>query len=240
MISVKILGVFTGFVLLLFSILPHPVDANKILVRGNYFFNVYGDGVYDLQKAAHYYEAALRIDPTVPDAWHQLARIDFLNGDFDEALVKINKQLELHGDSFMASYYIRGLIYGFMKEYDHAESDFKTFLTWDPKNWAALNDLAWVYFSQGRYTETADVAASGLSFAPTNPWLLTMRGVALLNMGQTDEARALLQEAQQQARQLTTRVWSYAYPGNDPRLAGEGVEQMRAVIAANLALVGNR
>ena len=44
--------------------------------KGNYYFNVGGNGAYDLEKAEKYFNKALEIDPQVPDAWHQLARID--------------------------------------------------------------------------------------------------------------------------------------------------------------------
>lgn len=80
-------------------------DARFTLYLGNYYFNVYGDGVYDLVRAEKFFYKALELDPRVPDAWHQLARIDFLRGKFRSALDKINWQIELHGDSFMASYY---------------------------------------------------------------------------------------------------------------------------------------
>ncbi len=215
-------------------------DAVFVVEIGNYYFNVYGDDVYDLKKAEKYFKKAIQIDPQVPDAWHQLARIDFLHGDFDSALYKINKQIEIHGDNFMASYYIRGLIHGFRKESEMAESDFLMFLEWDPINWAARNDLAWVYFEQARYEDTFVVAERGIEYFPNNPWLLNIAGASLLNLERYKEAEIFLSHAFLQAEQLTNRDWEKAYPGNDPRIASQGLAEMKEAIKRNLSLVVNK
>ena len=53
-------------------------DVAHVLVgKGNYYFNVGWAGKYDLEKARRYFEKAIEADPNVPDAWHQLSRIDF-------------------------------------------------------------------------------------------------------------------------------------------------------------------
>ena len=216
-------------------------DAVLSMEIGGYYFNLRGDGEYDLEKAERYFEKALTLDSNVPDAWHNLARIDFLNGDFDNALYKINKQIEIHGDSFMASYYIRGLIYGFMGEFEKAEENFLVFLEWTPGNWAALNDLAWIYFQNEKYQKAADTARRALEFeyASNNPWLLNMYGLALFNMGEKENASALFERALSGAQLLTSADWELAYPGNDPRIAEQGLAEMISAIEFNkdLALV---
>ena len=211
-------------------------DAMLALDIGNYYFNVRGNGAYDLNKASLYFKRALEIDPHVPDAWHQLARIDFLRSNFYGAYDKINKQIALHGNSLMASYYIRGLINGFLGNTDAAEIDFKKFLAWDTKNWAAHNDLAWIYFSQGDYANTEAVAREGLASNSGNAWLLTSLGVALLNQGKKEEARMALADALAASDKLTVADWHHAYPGNDPLLGDTGLAKMREVIRQNLAL----
>lgn len=212
-------------------------DAEFAVKIGNYYFNVYGDGVYDLDRAEKYFKTALELDPMVPDAWHQLARIDFLRGNFYKALSKINKQIELHGDSFMASYYIRGLISGYSGDYGQAEADFKKFLAWDAENWAGHNDLAWIYFKKGDYKKVEEIARAGLRLNQYNPWLLTSLGVALLNLGEKDEARLTLRKALEEAQKLTPSDWQKAYPGNDPRVAKDSLGGMIAAIKSNLSLV---
>lgn len=212
-----------------------PWVAKALVSAGNRFFGY--EGRYDLARADGLFTAALLIDSDVPDAWHQRARIDFLRGEFDSALEKINKQISIHGDSFMASYYIRGLIHGYRKEFVEAERDFLHFLTWDPDNWAARNDLAWVYFAQGKFEETEAEAVRGLTIAPTNPWLLVMHGMARFNLGDFVGAKEDLEKAEREAAFLTEADWRYAYPGNDPAVAGKGVEAFRRAIKENLERV---
>lgn len=211
-------------------------DAGLVLEMGNYYFNVGGRGEYDLKKADEYFTLAIVIDPMVRDAWHQRARIAFLKGDFKDALEKINTQIALHGDELMASYYIRGLIYGYDGQFDNAILDFKKFLSWDKNNWAAHNDLAWIYFQKGDYRKTGEVAERGLAMFPQNPWLLTMKGVALLNEGKRPDARKVLEQALAQAKALTPEDWQRAYPGNDPTVAHEGLSEMIKAIEFNVGL----
>mgnify|MGYP001580654449 CR=1 FL=1 len=211
-------------------------NAGLELELGNYYFNVSGLGAYDLKKAERHFNRALDIDPDIPDAWHQLARIDFLRGHFAEALVKINKQISIHGDSFTASYYMRGRVSGYAGDFKQAEADFKKFLVWDKTNWAAHNDLAWVYFKQGDYKKVEAIAREGLAYNKNNPWLLTSLGASLLNQGKRSEAKKIFENAQTAASALTEKDWNKAYPGNDPRIASKGLETMKKTIEYNLEL----
>lgn len=212
-------------------------DADFAVEIGNYYFNGLHNGVYDLEKAEKYFKVALAIDPEVKNAWFQLSRIDFLRGDFYLALWKINKQIEIHGDSKDNVYYIRGLIYGYDRQFEKAEKDFITFLKYREKSWAGYNDLAWIYFQQGKYEKAEEAARDGLVYHPTNMWLLTMRGVSLLNLGRKEEARGELEEALTGAKKLTEEDWHMAYPGNDPRIAKQGLSEMVKAIEHNIALV---
>ncbi len=211
-------------------------DANFAFEIGNYYFNAKGSGVYDLDKAERYFRKSLTLDPSTPAAWHQLARIDFLRGNFDAALSEINTQIEFHGDALIASYYVRGLIEGFQKNYSAAEKDFQTFLRMKPETWGVYNDLAWVYFQAGDFSRAEAIARRGLSVAPASPWLLTSLGVALLNLGRREEAAEVLQKAFDGAQSLTPADWGAVNPGNDPRTASGGLEKMKAAILENLNL----
>jgi len=212
-------------------------DALLFVKIGNYYVNVRNSGAYDLAEAEKYFMRALNTDPNIRDAWHQLARIDFLRGNLDGALEKINRQIDIHGESFMASFYIRGLIYGYRRDFYEAERDFNAFLEWSPANWAAHNDLAWIYFQKGDFEKAEATARRGMERAGENAWLLTSLGVALLNLGRNDEARSVLEKAMALAGGLDEADWMKAYPGNDPRLAGRGLALMKETITYNLGLV---
>ena len=214
-----------------------PKISGGFVRTGNFFFGGGASHVYNLSTANSFYEAALFLDPNISDAWHQRARIAFLKGYFKSAETMINTQIAIHGDSFMASYYIRGLIYGYEKKYNQAEKDFSKFLTWDPTNWAANNDLAWIYFAEGKYKESAAQAENGMKYNAGNPWLLTMHAMAIYNLGEGAQAEKELLEAKSKAATLTEAEWVHSYPGNDPKIASQGLASFRETIDKDLELV---
>jgi len=215
-------------------------DAVLAVSAGNYYFNEFKDGTYDLDKAERYFKKALKLDPNVYIAWFQLARIDFLRGRLDSALLKINKQIALHGDELDKVYYIRGLIYGYRGyagDSGKAEADFLKFLESNKRSWAAHNDLAWVYFKNGDFKQAEKWARKGIEAGNyNNPWLLTMRGVSFINLGRKAEARELLEKALEEADKLTEKDWELAYPGNDPLIAKQGLKEVKDTILFNLKL----
>ncbi|MBY0473377.1 tetratricopeptide repeat protein [Patescibacteria group bacterium] len=226
-----------ALVLILLFLLRAPIALGTVRV-GDQFFG--GRLPYSLGIADIFYQTAISIDPNVPDAWHQRARISFLQGDFETALARINTQLELHGDSLMASYYIRGLIYGYDKKYLPAEKDFTHFLEWSPTNWAAANDLAWIYFAEGKFKEAADRTAKTLLTSPDNPWVLTSHAMSVYNLGDSKTALQDLLHAKEEVEKLTRAQWSRAYPGNDPAVASEGLAEFKKTIEKNIELVHSK
>ncbi len=220
---------------LIMRVLPPQLvlSAPLALEIGNHYFS---SKTYNLSLAERYFERALELNSDTPDAWHQLARIDFLRGDFDAALEKINTQITLHGDSLMSSYYIRGLILGYAGRFSEAEEDFRKFVEWNPDGWAGWNDLSWVYFAQGNYSGAAEVARRGLEKHPGNPWLLNSYGVALLNVGERDEAARALEYASEVVMTITKETWAQAYPGNNPNAAEAGLRAFRETVNHNVSL----
>jgi tetratricopeptide (TPR) repeat protein len=227
---------------------PHhepPAGLNDFLL-GDYYFNhgPYADGTYDLAAARAHYEAALAAQPTGDSAaWYQLGRIDFLEGKFTEALHKFDLQLAYFGDDqFPNVYYMRGLSYAYRAKYEgnhddwsRAETAFKTFLTHEPESpWGAV-DLSWTYFMQGKYEEMKTLLVAAATDHPDNPWVLNMYGLALLNTGDTAQAREVLARAKNYAAALTIEDWSRSYPGNDPAVWGQGLEEFRATIDKNIS-----
>jgi tetratricopeptide (TPR) repeat protein len=211
--------------------------ARAMVTGGNQFFG--GSMPYNLAVADGFYRAALILDPHVPDAWHQRARIAFLGGDFATAKKYIDTQLALHGDSLMPSYYVRGLIEGYARDFGPAEKDYLTYLKWDRYNWAANNDLAWVYFSEGKFKEAALRLQGFVDTGPKNPWLLTMHAMAVYNLGDNATAHKELLEARSALLGLTESDWIRSYPGNDPAIASAGLASFRKTIEDNIALVEN-
>lgn len=209
-------------------------DAKLAMELGRYYFN---GRAYDRDAAERAFRKARDIDPELLGPRYQLSRIAFLRSDFVSALNLINEEITLHPE-FKRSHYVRGLINGYAGNLAEAEKDFKEFLAWDETSWAAANDLAWIYFKQGKFADVEKIARQGLRWNPENPWLLISLGAALLNIGERAGAKAALEKAMQIAERLTPAEWGRAYPGNDPKTYGTGLNTMKETIRQNLTRVG--
>lgn len=215
--------------------------ADRAFAMGNYYFNWNFEGAYDLERAEYFYQEALGHNPNLSGPWYQLGRIDFLKGNFDAAVFKLNRQINLHPDVrepfYNRSQYVRGLTYGYMERYDRAEKDFQDLLerTEEDAHWAYYVDLGWLYFSQGKFKELGQASAEGIVHYPNNPWILSNLGLALMNLDQP-EAVFVFEFALEEANKLTLDDWQRAYPGNDPRLAAQGLSEMIAAIEENLVI----
>jgi len=136
---------------------------------------------------------------------------------------------------------MKGLTYGYKarqtgdpNDWRQAELGFINFLPYAPGSPWTRTDLAWVYFSQGKYEEMKPVLEAGLEVLPNSPWLLNMYGLALLNTGDRDGALENFQKAQNQAAELTEEDWGRSYPGNHPELWGDGLAEFRHIIQKNI------
>lgn len=150
--------------------------------------------------------------------------------------MEINTVIRLDPD-FKKSYYMYGLINGYIGDFDAATWGFSEFIQRDSFNWAGYNDLAWISFKQGDYTKTKEIATQGLQQAPGNPWLQNTLGTALLNLGEKEAAQRSLSAALISCNQMHPNDWGGAYPGNDPRLYDRGLREMCTTIRKNIAIL---
>lgn len=222
------------------------LTIEELFERGQYYFNHDEDkeGPYDLQKARKYYENILRKDLQGHEyVWYQLGRIDFIVGDFDAALYKFGKQVEYFGDRVPNVYYMIGLTHGFKaresnsaEDWVKGEEGFKKYIEFDPTAPWPRVDLSWIYFSQGKFEEMLQPLEGGLEYAPENPWLHNMYGLALLNTGDAEGAHAHFKSAQDFAEKLSIADWGRSYPGNDPAQWELGLSSFKSAIEKNLEL----
>lgn len=220
------------------ALLMQPT-AERAYLLGNAHFDASDPAHYDLDRARELYLRAIAIDPSVPYAHHQLARIEFLRSNFSGALELINTEIALPGGpASPSSYYIRALILGFDGSYAEAASDYREYLVHDPSNWAAVNDLAWVLLKDGKYEETITAIDSVLHAWPDNPWLYNSKAIALFELGRIEEAYLAILSAHDHVPRVTEDMWSMAYPGNDPLMAHEGVQTFRTAVTENMHRIG--
>jgi len=225
------------FAVLLFGFLffqePKIKDAAEAMRLGNHYFN--GPGGYDLDKAEAGFKEAVEIDSKILWGHYQLARVYFVKGEKDKALEEINKELEANPEN-LRSLYVRGLIYGAMGRLQEAESDFKNFTMWAPKEWAGYNDLAWILAKEGKYADAEKVAGEGIKEAiggEENAWLWNSLGVAQLNLKKYNDAEKSFRKALKLARNMTENEWARAYPGNNPEESARGLDAFKIAVQAN-------
>src|SRR3989338_3696743 len=225
------------FAFLLFGFLffqePKIKDAAEAMRLGNYYFN--GAGGYDLEKSEGAFKKAVAIDNEILWGHYQLARVYFEKGEKDKALEEINKELEANPEN-LRSLYVRGLIYGAMGRLQEAESDFKNFTMWAPKEWAGYNDLAWILAKEGKYADAEKVAGGGIKEAiggEENAWLWNSLGVAQLNLKKYNDAGKSFRKAMKLARNMTENEWARAYPGNNPEESVRGLDAFKIAVQAN-------
>ncbi|HWO07160.1 MAG TPA: hypothetical protein VNM40_01095 [Candidatus Paceibacterota bacterium] len=197
-------------------------------------FNAVDASEYDILRAEYYFREALRLDPSMPLVRHELARIAFLRGLFSSALWLIDEEIRLNPEPSPSSYYMRALIKGFSQDYLGAVEDYETYFALAPANWGAINDYAWVLLKASAPSVALEALEWGLREWPNNPWLLNSTAIALFELGRYEEAREAASRAAAEVEHVTRAEWLYAYPGNDPLVAGEGLAAFQEAVRANL------
>lgn len=212
----------------------HPSAALAFALGEYHFDSSAHPAAYDINRAQYFFQLALAQDPHLPYIYHELARIAFLQGNFPVALAYIDIQIENQGEKTPNSYYVRALIEGFKGDYADAESDYAEYLRYDPIDWAAVNDYSWVLLKDDKPAQADAAIEKVLPYFQTNAWLLNSDAIALSEMGDATSAKERIAAASQAIATMTPQQWTSAYPGNDPGIAGEGLEAFKTAVAANM------
>ena len=202
---------------------------------GNIFFGGQ-PALYNVRLAQYFFKAAAYplLGEAPVFAHYQLSRTYFIQGELEISLQEALHELNQYPDN-KRTYYILGLTYGYLNREAEAIDAFSEFIKAYPESWAARNDMAWLQFRVG------DVEGALATLEPVstvqNPWVQNTYGTLLLNSGRKTEAKAAFLLAESLALNMTEETWGKAYPGNDPRVYGMGLEAMKLSIAKNLDLV---
>jgi len=192
---------------------------------------------YDVERARYFFTEALKHDPKYPMANYELARIAFLQSNFPLALYIIGQEFAVNPHPTPATYYVRALIEGYMGNYTSAEKDYETYFKVTPANWAAINDYSWVLLKDDLPGGAHAALSWGLNQWPQNAWLLANDATALYELGRFSEAAAVAKKAVPSVNALTVGDWLTAYPGNDPLIAQEGLDNFKKTTQENLAKI---
>lgn len=208
-------------------------DAQLAFDIGN---RAFGLEFYDIPLAKRAFKEAVELDPKMLGGHYQLARVLFVEGEFDEALANIELELK-HNPANLRALYVRGLIYAYNNQLAAAEEDFRRFVAWAPTEWAGHNDYAWVLAQEGKYAEAKTALEQAFKVAhgaETNPWLWNNLGVQELNLRNYAPAAAAFEKAKKLMAELPESDWRAAYPGNDPTQTQQGIDVFKNAIEQNL------
>lgn len=206
---------------------------------GNIFFGEIPK-LYNIALAQFFFKNAA--DPLLgkpfPYANHQLSRTYFIQGKLEKSLLFANKEIEIYPNHISTNYII-GLTFGYMNREKEAIEAFGKYIDYNskhPKVWAARNDSAWLQFRTGDI-DGALKTMEPIASSTNNPWVQNTYGTLLMNKKRYREAKIAFTNAQKAASVMTEKSWGEAYPGNDPRVYGTGLQAMRKSIQTNLSLL---
>jgi tetratricopeptide (TPR) repeat protein len=123
---------------------PRHVEARTFL--GSIELEVRGD----VDAAIRQYRAVVELRPDAPEAYANLAAAQKRKGDLREAIVSLNKALELK-PKFGTALNNRGWIYTEQEKWTEARADFEAALKIDPQDQGALQGLARVLEKERDY-----------------------------------------------------------------------------------------
>ncbi len=198
---------------------------------------------HDNESAKSNLLKSVQLDSKNAKAWFYLGRLNFVTNDLPDSETNYLKSLELDVWNEQAFYGL-GLTYGYLEDYAKAEDSFKKYIEIGeikkkeggqvPGLWAGYNDLAWVYFLQGKWSECENTARYALDNVGTNPWLLNMLGSALLEQDRKVEARKYFIEAKKYAEKISPQQFGEAYSGDNKKWYPQGLENMKKTIQENI------
>jgi tetratricopeptide (TPR) repeat protein len=196
--------------------------------------------LYNVTLANYFfsYAAYPLIGKPAPFAHYQLARTLFIEGNLSAALNEANKEVHVY-PSHTTTYYLLGLIYGYLNSTTPAINSFSRYIDSYPTTWAGRNDKAWLQFKIG------DIDGALATITPvaddiTNPWIQNTYGALLMNKGKYNEAKIAFTYASKMADMMSEDSWGRAYPGNDPRIYKTGLDAMKSSIQSNLKLIDEK
>ena len=178
------------------------------------------------------------IDNLHEPSLYLLARVYMAQQDTEAVIAAANVYLDVFPEN-KRMHYLRGLARGYEENFDQAIDDFQTFIGYAPNEWAGYLDLSWVYFQNGKMSQSQQVISDAIDRFPDNAWLESAYSVILHNQGNEKVALYYAERALQHAQSVSAQDWRRAYSANDPRRVDSDLADFIGVLNYNLALITN-
>lgn len=186
----------------------------------------------DAAGAQKAFQAAWSIRPTGLLAMRQHQALSRLGREAEgEAIVR--GWLNDHHDDATTRLYLASR-YLAARHYDRAADEFRRVLQVEPRNVAALNDLAWTY-QQLRDPRAVQTAESAFALAPADPQVMDTLGWIVLEKGDVSRAVDLLTKAADASPQSDTIQYHLAVATNKSGDKARARRQLERLLASKKA-----
>jgi tetratricopeptide (TPR) repeat protein len=148
----------------------------------------------DLQRAAQYFEKAIRLDSTMATAYHQLGKCYVRLGEFKRAIKYLSQVVDKRPDLVAAQLDLGHALNG-IGQYEPARRQFLGVLDREPANWKAMLGLAETEAMLGHWSDALKFAQSAQMTGGNNFPVLFMIGEAAKHANQPEVSVRALQRA---------------------------------------------
>lgn len=173
------------------------------------------DALNWLSSAQEHCQAALAIQPTLPEAIEPMGTIYAELGEYQRGIEMLTDVLERDEKNMQAAASLAD-IYGRTNELDKAKTVLRKAIDKQPKNWEGLHVLGWLHLTNGEFDSAIDVYRRVLELTPRNSTAFNNLGAAFFYLGEFDKAANYYRKA----TDIAPLAWSYSNTGTMYYYAG--------------------
>ncbi len=158
-------------------LLSYNPYSSELLARKGYILL----SLNELEKATETLRIAFELNPSDIDVLINLSLSYFNSGDIDSSLKVIDKALEVEPDENVLFH--KGILLEAIQNYDQALSIFHSLTNSQELGLDAYQEIASIYFQQGKTVECIETNKKALELEPTSEWLWFNLGIYYFDLG---------------------------------------------------------
>jgi superkiller protein 3 len=140
-----------------------------------------------LSMSNSYFQKALEKSPRKTIIINNLARVFAAEGNFNEAINRLNNSLALD-NTFAGTYIALGDIYGMYGKPNEAMQAYEKAIMYDQSNADAMSMLGLMYFKEGKLKESLELTQKAIELRPHLMKAHSLLGLIYFRLGRVQEA----------------------------------------------------